>query len=219
MQRHTIPLILTVLAEDDVDHLDLRYRIESSILQADTLKNVHGIHHVESIGSGQAKPGTETARPGTCKVGPHPFYAPLYFPGHRPVPDICPSHAASEHHAQVVKEHSILFTEVTRLTGLTPMIWHSGGGTMTIVIPLTDPAPGEDWSFPCYMGLEEGRTDENLWYGSFSFYSSDEHHEAGGLDIVHEDEPQHPHEWARRIAEHYHNHVTHQQPQADPPRP
>ena len=151
-----------------------------------------------------ARTAVEPAHESFCHVGNHHFSVPRHFSTHRPVPDICPEHARTEHEAAVLAFHQSLFDEVTKLTGLTPRIWHSGGGTMTIIIPLHEPAPGTDWSTPCYMGLAEDH-DDTGWYGSVDYYATEEHHDAGDeTTVVYTgDDPQHPQEWAHQIAAHY----------------
>jgi len=205
MKHITYTLAPTLLVGDDVNPLDLEFLLIKALTGATF--EAATIETIAHIGRTQ----TEAARPGTCYVGAHPFYAPQSFPADRPVPDICPDHARTEEDAQVQDLHRPLFTEVTRLTGLTPLIWHSGGGCMTIVIPLSTPEPGQDWAAPCYMGLQEGDTDDGRWYGSVSFYATEEQTGNGdGVDIVTagSDNPQHPHQWAAQIAEHHHAHTA-----------
>ncbi|MCE0540417.1 hypothetical protein LWF15_33480 [Kineosporia rhizophila] len=209
MKRVILPYSFSVLVPDETETFELGMRIGDVIHEALRQANLPGIDTIEHLShsASQASP----ARPGTCRVGDHIFYAPKYLHTDQAVPDICPSHAVSEHHQQVLAEHHPLFEEVIRLTGLIPVIWHSGGGTMTIVIPLTSTESDDDWSYPCYMGLEEGRTDEGLWYGTVSFYESEDDYEDGGLGVVRGSEPRHPHDWARRIAAHHRFYRTKQQ--------
>lgn len=193
MKRLTFKLSPILLVGDDVDPIDLGSRLTGAFLD---LNATFDIGTIEAIGIGRTE--TEPARPGTCRIDGHTFYAPHYFPAGREVPDICPDHARSEEDAEVQELHRPLFEEVARLTGLHPLIWHSGGGCMTIVIPLATPEPGAGWSAPCYMGLEEGQDDEGRWYGSVSFYATEE--QAGGGDGVGVVEAwgnaQYPHQWA-----------------------
>jgi hypothetical protein len=202
MKRITFTLSPSLLAADDVDPLDLEFRLTSAILGLDASLESATIETVAHTGRTQ----TEPARPGLCRVGAHTFYAPRYFRADRDVPDICPDHSRAEEDAGVAELHRPLFEDITARTGLIPQIWHSGGGCMTIVIPLRTPEPGTSWAAPCYMGLQEGQDDDGRWHGSVSFYETDEQAEDGdGVDIVEAwgNNPSHPHEWAARIAEHY----------------
>jgi hypothetical protein len=215
MKRITLTLSPKLLAADDVDPLELEFQLTSAILgltlESATLESVAHVGRTE----------TETARPGVCRVGRHPFYAPHHFRADRAVPDICPEHARAEKDAEVAELHRPLFEDITRRTGLTPQIWHSGGGCMTIVIPLTTLEPGQDWSAPCYLGLQEGQDDDGRWYGSVSFYETDEQAGDGdGVDVVQawDNNPLHPHEWAALIAEHHHTRTTDEAPAVDPGR-
>jgi hypothetical protein len=200
MKRITFTLSPSLLVADDVDPIDLEFRLTAAILNA-TLEAAI----IETVAhSGRTQ--TEPSRPGLCRVDGHTFYAPHYFRADRDVPDICPQHAQDEEDAEVAELHRPLFEEITRLTGLTPQIWHSGGGCMTIVVPLSTPEPGTGWSAPCYMGLQEGEEDDGRWHGSVSFYETDEQAEdGGGVDVLEAwgNNPSHPHQWAALIAEHY----------------
>jgi hypothetical protein len=202
MKRITFTLSPSLLVADDVDPLDLEFRLGRAILGLDATFESATIETVAHLGGTH----TETARPGVCRVGDHAFYAPRYFRANREVPDICPDHARAEEDAEMAELHRPLFEEVTRLTGLIPLIWHSGGGCMTIIIPLRTPEPGTGWSAPCYMGLQEGQEDDGRWHGSVGFYETDEQTEDGdGVDVVEAwgDNISHPHQWAAQIAEHY----------------
>ena len=193
MKRVTLTLRPSLIVPDDAE----------PILLADTIaKAILTITDVERVEIG--RPETGPAQESICQVGHHHFYVPQHFTGRRPVPDICPAHAHAEHQATVLAFHQPLFTEITRLTGLNPLIWHSGGGTMTIVVPLNNPAPDADWSTPCYMGLVEDTDDDGRWYGSVGYYATEEQRENGDeTTIVAWGNAQHPQEWATLIAAHY----------------
>ena len=211
MQRITCTISPILLAPDDVDPADLEYRLSSAILNLDPAL---GLGTIEAIAH-RAPARTEPARAGTCRIGGHTFYAPHYFPLGRELPDICPTHARAEADDQVAELHRPLFEEITRLTGLTPQLWHSGGGVMTFVVPLTAAKPGEDWSPPCYMGLEEGQDGEGRWFGSVSFYATHDQADTGdGISVVSAPpaSPQRPHQWAAAIAEHYRARTADQDP-------
>lgn len=116
--------------------------------------------------------------------------------------------AVGEYRAHLRELHRPLMDEVARLTGLTPMMETAGSGITTVVIPLSAPAPGEQWTAPFYVAGEDGRTDDGRWHGGASFYLTDADYEDGkGVDVVSGPAPRHPHEWARLIAEHYQAHL------------
>lgn len=203
MQRITLALSPVLLVPDGTDPHRLQQEITGALLDLEAVETVviHG-----------GATSTEPAREGTCRVGGHDFYAPYFFPTDRPVPDICPRHDQEEEDARVAAQHRPLFAEITRLSGLTPQIQDTGGGTMTIVIPVTPPAPSQpgqpepDWPVPCYLGLVEDVTAQGHLSGTVDFYATREAIDSGEGDPVAEapfGDPQHPHTWARQIAAHH----------------
>jgi hypothetical protein len=195
MQRITLTLTPMAITGDDTSVLDFEQAVTAALLTVPGMETI--------LVSGM---NAEPTREGTCRTGGHVFHAPFFFPSDQPLPDICPDHARAQEDDEIAQLHQPLFTEITRLTGLHPRIWHSGGGNMTIVVPLTDPEPGQDWQAPCYMGLNEGVTDDGRWLGTVSFYATEKAVEWGpDADIVDADtdNPLHPNEWARLIAQHH----------------
>jgi hypothetical protein len=201
VQRITLNLSATFIVPDHEEVLSERF-LEFDRLVGDFMFG-HGaetvIHHPS-----QSEPVSE----GVCRHGGHPFVSPPRWRLERPLPDICPDHARQEEDAAAEAEHATLFAEIRRLTGLEPIIWPSGGSTKSILIPLHAPSDGR-WSPPLYLGLKDGDdsdTDnpQGHWYGSVSYYSTDQAYLDGEPDEdVVDSHTGTPQDWARAIAEHH----------------
>ncbi len=196
MKRVTLNLQPSLLVEDDVDEIDLQHQVGVHLQQYPGIETI-GFRRFE----------VSEVRTGTCKVGPHPFTIDSLFPKDKPVPDICRAHWYEGAMTDAHNEHQALFDEVERLTGLKGHIEQTGGMTMTITIPLPEAGTeGDEQGFPAYLGLKEGGTDEEGWFGSLRLYLHYEDYEGAEGDVLttyeHGETPQ---RWAAKLAEHYAN--------------
>ncbi|MCD5316155.1 hypothetical protein [Kineosporia babensis] len=165
---------------------------------AHDLLDINDVHRILV----SARPKAIPARPGVCRIGGHDFLSDWNLPPDRDVPDVCREHVITA----IERDHAEMFDYIREATNgeLQPRIEHTGGGTMTIIIPLPG-ATGEDWPVPLYMGLQEDTNDLGRWAGGVGFYLTEDDAMSGTeTTVVRSYKYEYTgREWAQQVAEHY----------------
>lgn len=160
---------------------------------------------------------TSPARLAVCRVDGHEFYPGLW---HLYPPQICPGHAEEQLMAEERARHRPLFAAIEHSSRLRPELIGDGRGAVLMHIPVAAPPATPDpaapmgltietrlMQAPCYRGRITGYGADGRFSGELGYYPDPGYiARAECLPVVRAQghHALHPHEWAARIADHYH---------------